>query len=91
MAFSDKATTKISRRDRSNNIPVGSCKKFRLFNHAVGTIFEVRAGNKTHLVQITPHMVKMFLGSFVFTKRISKDIHRKQVQARHKRAFGKKK
>jgi len=86
-----KNNDKIIRITRDNNISVGSCKKFRLFEKTIGHSFDVWSGNKHNIIQVTPAMVKMFLGSFVFTKRFTKEIHKKQVQARHKRAFGKKK
>lgn len=74
-----------------NTISMGFCKKFRIFTKLNGYNIRVWGGNKYHSVNITANMVKMVLGSFVFTKRFTRDIHRKQLQSRHKKTFTKKK
>lgn len=76
---------------QENTISLGSCKKFRIFKKLNSFNIAVWSGHKFNIINISPNMLKMFVGSFVFTKRITREIHKKQVQSRHKRAFNKKK
>lgn len=75
----------------NNTISVGSCKRLPIFTKLSGYTIRVWGGNKYHLITVTPNMIKMVLGSFVFTKRFTREIHRKQMQSRQKKTFTKKK
>jgi len=75
----------------NNTITLGACKKIKLFSRLSGFNLAVWSGNKFNIFHVNESMIGLFVGSFVFTKRFTKEIHKKQIQARHKRSFTKKK
>lgn len=66
-------------------------KSITLFAALNGVSVHVYNGVKFLPIFITNYMVGKPLGMFVLTKRITKEIHRKQTQTRGKKAFTKKK
>lgn len=88
---SGKSDSNNIRKIDENTISLGFCKRIRIFKKLNGYVLYVWAGNKNHTINVTSNMTDMFVGSFVFTKRFTREIHKKQIQSRHKKAFNKKK
>lgn len=60
-------------------------RNIKFFDGAVGFSFGMYTGNKLLPVAVTESRVGSFLGSFIFTKRITREIHAKKNKKSGKR------
>lgn len=84
-----KKKARVQEEDGVLKINVGSCKKFRIFKALEGFTIEAWNGSDFNSVLISEQMFGSYAGSFIFTKRFTREIHKSHVQKRQKRAFNK--